>query len=334
VQTIGTRFGGIPRQLPAPSLPFGSWQEALALLPIALSFALLGSVESLLSAVVADSMTGRRHRSNCELVAQGVANIASAVFGGLCVTGTIARTATNVRSGAHGPVSGMLHSLILLAFVLFAAPLAAYVPLAALAGVLVTVAWHMAEKEAFATLLRTSRADAVVLLATFGLTLFRDLTEGIVVGFALSALLFIHRMSHSVAVEGVGVLPQEDHAADERESESAAKLVAAAGRDTVVYRITGAFFFGAAATVAAALDRIAERPRNFVLDFSQVPVIDSTAAVTIDGFVRKQQARHVRVFVAGASRHVRQELLSHGITEPRVHFRPDVVAALEECGKA
>jgi SulP family sulfate permease len=334
VQTIGTRFGGIPRQLPAPSLPFGSWQEALALLPIALSFALLGSVESLLSAVVADSMTGRRHRSNCELVAQGVANIASAVFGGLCVTGTIARTATNVRSGAHGPVSGMLHSLILLAFVLFAAPLAAYVPLAALAGVLVTVAWNMAEKEAFATLLRTSRADAVVLLATFGLTLFRDLTEGIVVGFALSALLFIHRMSHSVAVEGVGVLPQEDHAADERESESAAKLVAAAGRDTVVYRITGAFFFGAAATVAAALDRIAERPRNFVLDFSQVPVIDSTAAVTIDGFVRKQQARHVRVFVAGASRHVRQELLSHGITEPRVHFRPDVVAALEECGKA
>jgi len=334
VQTIGTRFGGIPRQLPAPSLPFGTWQEAFALLPIALSFALLGSVESLLSAVVADSMTGRRHRSNCELVAQGIANITSAAFGGLCVTGTIARTATNVRSGAHGPVSGMLHSLFVLAFVLFAAPLAAYVPLAALAGVLVTVAWNMAEKQAFATLLRTSGADAVVLLATFGLTLFRDLTEGIVVGFALSALLFIHRMSHSVAVEGVGVLPQEDRAADERESERAAEVVASAGRDTVVYRITGAFFFGAAATVAAALDRIAERPRNFVLDFSQVPVIDSTAAVTIDGFVRKQQARHVRVFVAGASRHVRQELLSHGVAEPRVHFRSDVASALEECRKA
>lgn len=334
VQTIGSRFGGIPRQLPAPALPFGSWREAVALLPVALSFALLGSVESLLSAVVADSMTGRRHRSNCELVAQGFANIASATFGGLCVTGTIARTATNVRSGAHGPVSGMLHSLFLLAFVLFAAPLAGYVPLAALAGVLVTVAWNMAEKHAFATLLRGSGPDAIVLLATFGLTLFRNLTEGIVVGFSLSALLFIHRMSRSVAVEGVGVLPQEDHAADERESERAAAIVAAAGRDTVVYRITGAFFFGAAASVAAALDRIAERPRNFVLDFSQVPVIDSTAAVTIEGFVRKQHARKVRVFVVGASRHVRQELLTHGVGEPGVQFRSDVGAALRECRMA
>jgi sulfate permease, SulP family len=329
VETIGSRFGGIPRTLPVPSLPFGGWREAMTLLPVALSFALLGSIESLLSAVVADSMSGRRHRSNCELVAQGFANIASAVFGGLCVTGTIARTATNVRSGAHGPVSGMLHALFLLAFVLFAAPLAAYVPLAALAGVLATVAWNMAEKQSFATLLRGSRADAVVLLATFGLTLFRNLTEGIVVGFALSALLFIHRMSHSVEVEGI--LPQEDRAGDEQESERAAEAAVAAGRDTIVYRITGAFFFGAAASVAAALERIADRPRNFVLDFTQVPVIDSTAATTIEGFVRKQHARGARVFVTGASRHVRQELLTHGVREPVVQFRSDVGTALQEC---
>jgi len=328
VETIGTRFGGIPQRLPVPAWPFHGWASTIALLPVALSFALLGSIESLLSAVVADSMTGRRHRSNCELVAQGFANIASSAFGGLCVTGTIARTATNVRSGAHGPVSGMLHALFVLAFVLFAAPLAAYIPLAALAGVLATVAWNMAEKHAFATLLRGSRGDAVVLVATFLLTVFRDLTEGIVVGFSLSALLFIHRMAHSVAVEGVGPLPQEDRPG---EDESSARDVAAAGRDTVVYRITGAFFFGAAAQVAAALDRIAEKPRNFVLDFSQVPVIDSTAAITIAGFVRKQHARHVRVFVAGASAHVRDELFLHGVGEPDVLFRADVSSALAEC---
>jgi SulP family sulfate permease len=320
IETIGSRFGGIPQSLPMPSLPIHDWRQVVTMLPVAASFALLGAIESLLSAVVADSMSGRRHRSNGELVAQGAANIGSALFGGMVVTGTIARTATNVRSGAHGPVSGMLHALFLLAFVLFAAPLAAYVPLAALAGVLATVAWNMAEKHAFATLLRSSRADAVVLLATFGLTLFRDLIEGIVVGFALSALLFIHRMSSAVGVEGVDV---------ERDAEAGAEAYEA-GRDTVVYRITGAFFFGAAASVAAALDRIAERPRWFVLDFSGVPVIDSTAATTVESFVRKQRTRGAEVFVVGASRPVRTELLTHGVREPEVRFRADVKAALQE----
>jgi SulP family sulfate permease len=320
VDTIGSRFGGIPQSLPLPSVPIHDWREVVTMLPVAASFALLGAIESLLSAVVADSMSGRRHRSNGELVAQGVANIGSALFGGLVVTGTIARTATNVRSGAHGPVAGMLHSLFLLAFLLFAAPLAAYVPLAALAGVLATVAWNMAEKHAFTTLLRSSRADAVVLLATFSLTLFRDLIEGIIVGFALSALLFIHRMSSAVGVEGVDV---------ERDAEAGAAAFDA-GRDTVVYRITGAFFFGAAASVAAALDRIADRPRWFVLDFSGVPVIDSTAATTIEAFVRKQRGRGAHVFIVGASVPVRRELLTHGLHEPEVHYRADVPAALAE----
>ena len=146
VETIGTRFGGIPSALPAPRLPDISAERIVAVLPAALSFALLGGIESLLSAVVADSMTGRRHRSNCELVAQGVANIASALFGGICVTGTIARTATNVRAGARGPVAGMAHALFLLLFMLVGAPLASFIPLAALAAVLVIVAWNMAEK--------------------------------------------------------------------------------------------------------------------------------------------------------------------------------------------
>src|SRR5690606_22312672 len=171
-------------------------EKVQAVLPAAISFALLGAIESLLSAVVADGMTGRRHRSNSELVAQGAANIGTALFGGMCVTGTIARTATNVRAGARGPVAGMLHSLFLLAFMLVAAPLASYIPLAALAGVLAVVAWNMVEHHAFARLVRGSRGDAVVLLATFLLTIFRDLTQGIVVGFALAARLFIYRMPH------------------------------------------------------------------------------------------------------------------------------------------
>jgi sulfate permease, SulP family len=322
VETIGSRFGGIPRGFPAPALPPVSWTRMLQLLPLACSFALLGSIESLLSAVVADSMTGRRHRSNCELVAQGIANIASALFGGLCVTGTIARTATNVRAGAHGPVSGMLHSLLLLAFVLFAASLAAYVPLAALAGVLVTVAWNMAEKHAFVTLLRSSRADAVVLLCTFGLTVFRSLAEGIVVGFALSALLFLHRMSQSVQVDQPDAPGSVDGEGGNEDP---------IDPDTAVLRISGAFFFGAAATVAAALDRIGARPRNYVLDFAAVAMIDSTAATTVAGFVGKQRRRGARVFITGALLAVRQELLTHGVREPDVQFLPDVAAALLVC---
>jgi SulP family sulfate permease len=193
VETIGTRFGGIPSMLPAPSLPDITFAKMQAVLPDAVAFALLGAIESLLSAVVADGMTGRRHRSNCELVAQGVANIGSALFGGICATGTIARTATNVRAGARSPIAVMLHSGFLLLFMLLAAPLASLIPLAALAGVLTIVAWNMAEKHEFLTLLRSSRGDAVVLLATFLLTIFRDLTEGIVVGFAQGAVLFINR---------------------------------------------------------------------------------------------------------------------------------------------
>jgi SulP family sulfate permease len=193
VETIGTRFGGIPRSLPAPGLPEITAQRLLELLPSALSFALLGGIESLLSALVADGMTGRRHRSNAELVAQGTANIASALFGGICVTGTIARTATNIRAGAKGPIAGMAHSLFLLLFMLIAAPLAGYIPLAALAAVLAVVAWNMAERHAFAKLLRDRRGEALVLLATFLLVMFRDLTEGILAGCALAFALYCWR---------------------------------------------------------------------------------------------------------------------------------------------
>jgi SulP family sulfate permease len=192
VETIGSRFGELPHGLPRPALPPITLELVLGLLPTTLSFTLLGGVESLLSAKVADSMTGRKHRSNMELVAQGIANIGSALFGGMPVTGTIARTATNVRAGARSPLSGMMHALFLLLFLLVAAPLASFVPLSALAGVLVVVCWNMADKSEFAGLLRRW-PGAAVLLTTFGLTIVKDLTTGIIAGCALAALLAIFR---------------------------------------------------------------------------------------------------------------------------------------------
>jgi SulP family sulfate permease len=190
VETIGSRFGGIPDHLPAPRLPEITPAKLLAILPSALAFTLLGGIESLLSAVVADGMTGRRHRSNMELTAQGLANMASAVFGGIAVTGTIARTATNVRAGARSPVAGMLHAFFLLAFMLLAAPLASYVPVSALAGVLVVVAWNMAEKAEAMRLLRSPQT-ACVLVSTFAVTVLRDLTSGILAGCLLAVLFWL-----------------------------------------------------------------------------------------------------------------------------------------------
>ena len=192
IETIGTRFGGIPHTLPTPRLPHVDLALLLRVLPSAASFTLLGGVESLLSAKVADGMTGRKHRSNMELVAQGLANIASALFGGICVTGTIARTATNIRAGAKSPVAGMLHAVFVLLFMLLAAPLASYIPLSALAGVLVVVCWNMAEKREFVRQLADWRT-AAVLLATFGGTIARDLTFGIIAGCGLAAALALTR---------------------------------------------------------------------------------------------------------------------------------------------
>ncbi|MDX8432319.1 SulP family inorganic anion transporter [Mesorhizobium abyssinicae] len=319
-ETIGTRYGGIPRSLQWPAFPPISIDRMVDVLPDAVAFALLGAIESLLSAVVADGMTGRRHRSNCELVAQGFANIASALFGGICATGTIARTATNVRAGAHGPVAGMVHSAILLVLMLVAAPLASYIPLAALAGVLAVVCWNMFEKQAFATLLRTSRGDALVLMATFLIVVFRDLTEGIVVGFALGSILFIDRMAKSIAVEADQPLVPDD-IADRASTYDSSE---ASDADTVVYRISGAFFFGAASTVGTVLDRIADQRKNFILDCSAVPFFDSTAANVIEGAAHKARRAGVRFIIAGAAPQTRRMLINHGVKRPLVTYAASI----------
>lgn len=327
VHTIGTKFGGIPSFLPSPTLPDLSIDKIMAVLPAALSFTLLGAIESLLSAVVADGMTGRRHRSNCEVVAQGIANIGSSLFGGFCVTGTIARTATNVRSGAHGPVAGMLHSVFLLLFILLAAPLAAGIPLAALAGVLVVVAWNMIEKPAIAILVRSGWGELTVLSATFLLTIFRDLTEAIVVGFALGSVLFIQRMSRITSVETDTPFVGHDEADTERPGESKDESLAA-DPDLVVYRITGALFFGATATIGSVLDRIQDSHQALIVDFSAVPFLDSTGANMIEGLSRKAQKRGVTLWLSGASRDIRDVLITHGLKKPLVHYAATIDEAV------
>ena len=324
VETIGTRFGGIPSSLPMPRLPDLSLDRIVAVLPAALSFTLLGSIESLLSAVVADGMTGRRHRSNCELVAQGVANVGSALVTGFCVTGTIARTATNVRAGAHGPVAGMLHAVFLMLFMLIAAPLASYIPLAALAGVLAIVAWNMIEKPAIAILLRSGRGEAAVLGVTFFLTIFRDLTEAIVVGFALGSVLFILRMSRTTEVASHTAFVSRDRP----DAETAYDERAAANPDVVIYRITGALFFGATASIGSVLDRINDEHKALIVDFSNVPFLDSTGANMIEGLAHKARKHDVDLWLTGASRDIRRAFITHGLKRPLVRYAASVDDAL------
>ena len=327
VTTIGSRFGGIPRTLPAPSLPPFDLAKLRAVFPDAVTIALLGAIESLLSAVVADGMSGRKHRSNCELVAQGAANMAAVIFGGMCVTGTIARTATNIRAGARSPVSGILHAAYILVFMLVAAPLAAYIPLASLGGVLAVVAWNMAEKDEFASLLRTSWGDATVLMATFLLTIFSDLTIAIGVGVTLGAFLFLHRMAEAVEVEGGGSLVKED-VADGSSDDRIAYRPNEFNGDVAVYRISGAFFFGATAAVSGVLDRIGAHPKTFVLDFAEVPLVDSTAAKALESFVHKLRYAGTEVYFTSARKNVRRTLLAAGLRKPVVRYASSIEDAV------
>jgi sulfate permease, SulP family len=326
IETIGSRFGEIPRTLPAPSLPVFSFAKAVEMLPDAMRFTLLGAIESLLSAVVADGMTGRRHRSNCELAAQGYANIAASLFGGIPVTGTIARTATNVRSGAHGPVAGMLHALFLLAFMMLAAPLASLIPLAALAGVLIHVASNMAEKAAFLQLTRSSREDALIVLSTFLLTIFVDLATGILVGFAIGSVVFINRMAGSISVEAGSFLPAEDQA-DEARGKGGKAF--SGSKDVAIYKISGAFFFGAASTVSAVMERIADQHKAFIVDVSGVPFLDSSGANAMEALARRAHKRGVILILAGGSETVVKTLRAHGVRTPEAHFAMDIAHAAE-----
>jgi SulP family sulfate permease len=307
VETIGSKFGGLSPTFPAPTLDFWTWAKAREVLPSAFTIALLAGVESLLSAVVADQMTGRRHRSNMELVAQGVANIASAAFGGLPATGAIARTATNIRSGAHSPVAGMLHAAFLLLFMVLLASLAQFVPLAALAAILVVVALNMAELHRFGLLMRSSNGDRAVLLLTFGLTVLVDLTLAIQVGMVLAAFVFMHRMSGLASVEGGGFPLIED---DKPDRANADPYQAQAGlpSDTSVITFRGPLFFGSTSVLKDALDQIGAHSRRYILRFEEVPMIDPTGAAALSAFLHRVSQDGASITVCGASATLRANL--------------------------
>ncbi|MFY9629881.1 MAG: SulP family inorganic anion transporter [Methylocystis sp.] len=329
VETIGSKFGGVPRGLPAPALPQVSLSELAALVPSAVAIALLGGIESLLSAVVADGMTGRHHRSNCELAAQGYANIGSALFGGLCCTGAIARTATNIRAGAHGPVAGMLHSLFLLAFMALAAPMAAHIPLATLAAVLTIVAWNMIEREQIVSIFKHDRGEAFVLGATFLLTVFEDITVGIGVGVTLGSLLFMHRMAEIVEVEvsdGAGARN------DDLEDEDKCYVPSSRADAVMTYRINGPFFFGVAATISAVLDAIGPSPEAFILDLTRVPLADAAAANALLSFAQKAKRRKTVVYIVGANPRVRSTLAANGVDADMARFEETEFAARVRIG--
>ena len=285
VETIGSRFGHIDAGLPRPQLPYVTWDTARALLGPAFTIAMLGAIESLLSAVVADGMIGGRPRSNMELVAQGVANLASPLFGGIPATGAIARTATNVKNGGRTPVAGMTHAVTLLLITLFFGRWAALIPLATLAGILVVVAYHMSEWRSFRMELRAPRSDVAVLLITFTLTVVVDLTTAIEVGMVLAAFLFMRRMAE---VTNISVLtheftdPEDDF---ERDPNAVRRRLVPAGVE--VYEISGPFFFGAAETFKERLGQVAGRPRVLILRMRHVPAIDSTGLNALRDLIRR-----------------------------------------------
>lgn len=300
IDTIGSRFGGIPQSLPWPQLPSVTLARMMELFPSAFTIAFLAGVESLLSAVIADGMTGRRHRSNCELVAQGVANTASALFGGLPATGAIARTAVNIRTGAYSPVAGMLHAVFVLLFMLFAAPLANYIPLASLAAVLVIVAWNMSEIHRIRYLMTGPWGDRLVLIITFALTVAVDLTVAIEVGVVLAAILFMHRMSEVVAITAEGNKVIVDDIDDfTRPAADVYTQRDALPEGVEVFQLRGPLFFGVASRLTALLEGVGGSPRVFILRTREVPMIDASGATKLMEFVEKCEKNGTALIISG-----------------------------------
>ncbi len=323
VPTIGSTFGDIPAALPQFDFPTIPFERTAELLPAALTIAFLGGVESLLSAVVADGMTGGRHRSNAELVAQGVANTASALFGGLPATGAIARTATNVRSGARTPVAGMLHALFILLFMLLLSPLMRYVPLAALAAVRLIVAWNMSEVHRFRHLLRSPPGDSAVLLITFGLTVVFDLTIAIEVGVVLAAFLFMHRMSAVVALESDVHLIEED--SDDLARPPSEDQQRRLPPGVAAFRIEGPLFFAVANRLDDVLDQYPDKPKVFILRLRRAPLIDASGVTALEQFAQRCARQGTRLVLSGTPPQPRAILA-------QMHFdrRPEVIGFAED----
>ena len=306
IATIGSAFGGIPSGLPAPRLPDLSFRHMIELIGPAFTIAMLGAIESLLSAVVADGMAGTRHDSNQELVGQGLANIVAPIFGGFAATGAIARTATNARNGGTGPLAGIIHSLTLVLVLLALAPLAVNVPLAALAAILFVVAWNMADVRHFATMVRRApRADVAILLVTFALTVFADLVVAVNVGVILATLHFLSRMSSAVEVRQAS----EQELGEELQRAGIASLPPG----VLVYAVEGPFFFGAVENFERALAGTHTDPRVLIIRLRWVPFMDITGLQTLEEAIRDLHRRGVRVMLSGANERVQAKLENAGV---------------------
>jgi len=293
VETIGSKFGGIPQGFPAFALPHFRAVHVIPLLPSAFTVAMLAAVESLLSAVVADGMTGDRHNSNMELVAQGAANLFSPLFGGIPATGAIARTATNIRSGARTPVSGMVHALTLLTILLVAAPLARFVPLATLAAVLFVVSYNMGEWREIGSILKLSAADIAVWITTFALTVFADLTVAVGVGMALAALLYIYRIAETTTVAAVTreyLTEGMAHTLQDKEIPP----------NTTILRIHGPFLFGTTEKLIEATSDLKALDKIVILRLRNMTAIDATGLHAIEQLARRLHASGRTLLICGA----------------------------------
>lgn len=305
VETIESKFGEIPNSLALPQIPDLNFKIIKQLIEPAIAIALLGSIESLLSAVVADGMIGGRHRSNMELVAQGVGNIFSGLFGGIPATGAIARTATNVKNGGRTPIAGIVHATFLLLIMLLFAPVAKLIPLSCLAGILVVVAYHMSEWRHFKDLLRSNRMDIVVLLTTFFLTVFFDLVLAIEIGLILSSFIFMKRMSDVTTINKTENLFNESDLNGVKMFEEELPYIP---ENVMLYEINGPLFFGASQKFQEFLTDLKQEPKVLILRMRNVPFIDATANSRLKEFHQKLALCGTTIIISGANRQVREEL--------------------------
>ncbi len=329
VETVGSRFGVIPSSIPTPHLPAVSLATMTLLIGPAFTIAMLGAIESLLSAVVADGMIGGRHRSNMELVAQGVANIVSPIFGGIPATGAIARTATNVKNGGRTPVAGITHSVTLLIITLAAARWAGLIPMATLAAILAVVAYHMSEWRAFVAELRSPRSDVAVLLVTFTLTVFVSLTVAIEVGMVLAAFLFIKRMAEATNISAV-TRELEDDPGEQAYTGEGAVSRRKIPDGVQVYEINGPFFFGAAERFKDTLARVAEKPRVLIIRMRNVTALDSTGLHALKDVVHRSRADGTLVLLSDVHVQPMVALTGSPVLEEigQQHLFADIDAAL------